>query len=243
MIGIYKITNLLNNKIYIGQSIHIERRWIEHCIPSARSVIGKAIQKYGKQSFSFQVLEECTPDQLDEREEYYIHFYNSIVPNGYNIMDWVDNKSVCFNIDQQTLEDIKNDIQYSSLTFSEIAEKYDLSTRTIIRINQGQTHYSVNDHYPLRDRVHRETSFCIDCGEKITTGAIRCSKCNAQWNRKAERPTRNELKQLIRTTPFTTLGKMYGVTDNAIRKWCKSYNLPAKSAVIKQMTDAEWLEI
>ena len=49
MIGIYKITNLINNKIYIGQSIHIERRWSEHCQPSAKSLIAKAIQKYGKE--------------------------------------------------------------------------------------------------------------------------------------------------------------------------------------------------
>ena len=85
MIGVYKIENLINGKIYIGQSIHIERRWKEHCIPSSKSLIGKAIKKYGKENFSFQVLNECAQENLDELEEYYISKYNSIAPNGYNI--------------------------------------------------------------------------------------------------------------------------------------------------------------
>ena len=72
MIGIYKITNLKNGKSYIGQSVHIERRWSEHCIPSSKSLIGKAIQKYGKENFSFQVLEECSVELLNEKEEFYI---------------------------------------------------------------------------------------------------------------------------------------------------------------------------
>ena len=46
--GIYKIENLINHKVYIGQSKHIERRWAEHCHPSAKSLISKAIKKYGK---------------------------------------------------------------------------------------------------------------------------------------------------------------------------------------------------
>ena len=49
MIGIYKITNKINNKSYIGQSIHIERRWSEHCFPSKTSQISLAIQEFGKE--------------------------------------------------------------------------------------------------------------------------------------------------------------------------------------------------
>lgn len=62
--GIYKITNLFNGKVYIGQSIHIERRWKEHCFFSANSLIGKAIQKYGKQNFSFEILEEVQDEEV-----------------------------------------------------------------------------------------------------------------------------------------------------------------------------------
>ena len=51
---------------------------------------------------------------------------------------------------------------------------------------------------------------------------------------------REELKTLIRIKPFTQIAKMYGVSDNAIRKWCKSEGLPSKSSEIKLYTDNEW---
>lgn len=68
MIGIYKIQNKINNKIYIGQSVHIERRFQEHCFPSKTSVISKAIQKYGKDNFTFDIIEECNISELNEKE-------------------------------------------------------------------------------------------------------------------------------------------------------------------------------
>lgn len=51
---------------------------------------------------------------------------------------------------------------------------------------------------------------------------------------------REELKKLIRTIPFTQIGKQYGVTDNAVRKWCDKYKLPRKVSEIKKYTDEEW---
>lgn len=71
-IGIYKIENLLSHKVYIGQSINIEKRWKQHCQPSNKSLIAKDIQKYGKDNFSFIILEECLIDKLNEREDFYI---------------------------------------------------------------------------------------------------------------------------------------------------------------------------
>ena len=72
---------------------------------------------------------------------------------------------------------------------------------------------------------------------------MRCKECNDSHQRVVNRPSREVLKQLIRTTPFTTLGKRYGVSDNAVRKWCKMYNLPFKSSEIKKISDFEWTEI
>ena len=53
-------------------------------------------------------------------------------------------------------------------------------------------------------------------------------------------PNRNELKKLIRSTPFTTIGNMYGIDSNAIRKWCDKYNLPRTKKEIKSYSDEEW---
>lgn len=81
--GIYKITNLINNKIYIGQSVNIERRLNEHKRRDEQK-IDKAIKKYGFENFNFEIIEMCQPDKLDELENYWIGYYNSLVPNGYN---------------------------------------------------------------------------------------------------------------------------------------------------------------
>ena len=75
MVGIYLITNKVNGHQYVGQSVRIERRWIEHKCPSNQSkgtVLSRAFKKYGNDSFEFSVLEECSEDKLDEREMYYI---------------------------------------------------------------------------------------------------------------------------------------------------------------------------
>lgn len=85
MIGIYKITNKINQKIYIGQSNDIKRRFQEHQIVGAKSRIpvDVAIQKYGKDNFLYEVLEECSISELNEKESYWITKLDAI-KNGYN---------------------------------------------------------------------------------------------------------------------------------------------------------------
>lgn len=241
MIGIYKIENLINHKCYVGQSVHIERRWKEHCQPSTKSVISSAIKKYGKENFSFQVLEECLEQDLDEKEIFYIEKFNCIVPNGYNIKDYVDNAETTFAFyDKETFFSIIKDIKDDCLSLQAISEKYDICRRTVYRINQGEVHRLPDEKYPLRCSKEIERHYCIDCGKQINKKATRCKECSFKFQRKTDRPDRDKLKQLIRMTSFSSLGREYGVTDNAIRKWCKSYNLPSKSSEIKKISDEEW---
>lgn len=77
MIGIYRITNLINGKSYIGQSRDIQRRFWDHrCIShEGNRHLKHAMLKYGKECFKYEVLEECKADQLDEREIYYINTF------------------------------------------------------------------------------------------------------------------------------------------------------------------------
>ena len=89
MIGIYKITNLLTGKSYIGQSVNIATRWSQHKSIS-RSIetldgneLHKDILELGIDNFSFEVIEETTVDKLDEREIYWIAYYDTFY-NGYN---------------------------------------------------------------------------------------------------------------------------------------------------------------
>lgn len=87
--GIYKITNKINNKCYIGKAINIKRRWIEHRYMAQNSdcnyALYRAIRKYGLENFSFEIIEECPEDNhtLFEKEQYWIEYYNSF-KDGYN---------------------------------------------------------------------------------------------------------------------------------------------------------------
>ena len=83
MVGIYKITKKENGKSYIGQSNDISRRFGEH--KRNRDIpVDMAIQKYGPDAFTFEVIEECSLDDLDEREKFWIAYYNTYKGFGYN---------------------------------------------------------------------------------------------------------------------------------------------------------------
>ena len=94
--GIYKVTNTYNNKSYIGKSKHIELRWKQHKTepfnPNSdayNTLFYRAIRKYGIDSFIFEIIEECDETQLNEREKYWIKYYNTFIFNdnscGYNM--------------------------------------------------------------------------------------------------------------------------------------------------------------
>lgn len=91
MIGIYKIQNNVNGKIYIGQSVNIEKRWKEHIYElNANKHINKHLQsawnKYGKNNFDFTIVCLCDISELDDKEMYYISKYSSFNEEyGYNL--------------------------------------------------------------------------------------------------------------------------------------------------------------
>jgi hypothetical protein len=97
----------------------------------------------------------------------------------------------------------------------------------------------------LYNQASRSTghTYCNCCGVEISYGSEMCLTCHNLNQRHVHRPTRDELKQLIRTEPFLAIGKRFRVTDNAVRKWCDQENLPRKNSVIKKYTEEEWQQI
>lgn len=85
--------------------------------------------------------------------------------------------------------------------------------------------------------------YCQRCGRLISYKASHCEECSKLISRKVDRPQREELKQLIRTLPFTTIAKKYGVSDNAIRRWCDGYGLPRKKTEIQKISNEDWEQI
>lgn len=140
---IYRITNKINGKSYIGQTIQsVKERFYQHCATKCSQAvlnmaIHKAIFKYGKQNFIIEVIEKVESVNLNDREKYWIEYYNSYT-NGYNstkggqkgfkLFKDLDTQAVIksyklgkslreigkiFNVDKQTVKDllIRNNIK------------------------------------------------------------------------------------------------------------------------------------
>lgn len=154
MVGIYKITNLQNNKVYIGQSINIQERWKQHkselnCHRHQNDHLQKAWDIYGKDNFKFEIICECSKDELDDKEIFYISEYNSINRDyGYNIQ----NGGASSPSAQETIEKLrgcgsdlsKDDVyrikicMYLLMDRKEISNKYNVSPKVLTAISQGK---------------------------------------------------------------------------------------------------------
>lgn len=87
--GVYCIENNINGKCYIGQSVNVRRRIRRHIRDIGNlkyvSAITLALAKYGEQSFSYKLLEQCQREELNDKEVYFINKFKCMAPNGYNL--------------------------------------------------------------------------------------------------------------------------------------------------------------
>ena len=162
--AIYKITNLVNNKIYIGQTVHPNKRWWEHQKRAKTHYddypIHLAINKYGAENFSFKIL-EWTED-YDNEEARFIKEYNSISPNGYNLIDgghppiMTGERHPKNTVSNNTVKSIIQELKNNTLSDREIAIKYDVTDKIVADINHGYTHRQENENYPIRIKKGRQ---------------------------------------------------------------------------------------
>ena len=158
---IYIIRNTINEKVYIGQAKDPESRWKGHLSECNQlldnSIIHKAMNKYGYENFYMEILEGPI-ENYNEREKFWISFFNSISPNGYNILEggeeppvrrgFSNNKS---KINKEQLYEIYELLKNPHLTLTEIGSYYNYSPATIRAINQGKRYKQEDIQYPIRD--------------------------------------------------------------------------------------------
>jgi group I intron endonuclease len=105
---IYKITNILDGKIYIGKTTDPKRRWYHHQYYDSEFVLKRALEKHSIENFNFEVIEQinCTNSQASKREVFFIKHFNCKVPLGYNMTNGGEG-SKGFKMKEETVEKIR----------------------------------------------------------------------------------------------------------------------------------------
>lgn len=230
----------VNGMAYIGQSVNIERRYKDHRsrINGGRSENSKFHEAAiidGFDSFSFTVLEECLVEELNEKEIYYIGQYNTLFPNGYNTSPGGSSPHTNKLSSFSDVGEIINLLRSTNLTNSEIGMKFGVSDQTISDINCGRIWFSDKVDYPVRNRGalakgragKRKYHACIRCGKCIhrarATGM--CVDCYNLEKSKGM-PDKKELYEALCRNSFEKVASKYGVSSNAVRKWCQKHGIP-----------------
>lgn len=153
---IYKITNKVNNKSYIGQTTQtLEKRWKKHLSQlNDNTYFHRAIKKYGANNFLKEILEDnIFNEKLDEREIYWIAKEGTYIDNGgYNLT--VGGKSTPHRVRKLSdieIKEIKKLLKDTKISQKEISEKFNVDFSTISDINVGDTWFDENCNYPLRE--------------------------------------------------------------------------------------------
>ena len=254
MIGIYRITNKINGKCYIGQSVNIKQRWKNHrkdaFWPQSQAYdypLYQAMRKYGIDIFLFEILEECLPEQLNERECFYIKKYRSY-GKGYNQNAGGNSCFHPIKLDTPTIIQIITALKTTTKTNTELADEFCVSEGMIRAINLGSCWPQPNECYPIRILRERDATgkiikktkkkkHCKQCGQLIWNTSTYCSQCKKliqQQINAQRRPPKLELAKMVKEFGFEETGRQFNVSGKAIAKWCQSYEIPH---TIKELID------
>ena len=203
MIGIYKIKNKVNGKVYIGQSIRIEKRWIDHKKTlrsnSHRNIyLQNAWNKYGEENFIHEIIEECDISELNDKEIYWIKYYNSTDSScGYNL----DKGGGC-NKEISDITREKLSISHKGENNSQSHSVICLETKEVFT-----TIKQANDKYDIPKSV---ISSCCRKKRKVANGL------HWMYYEDYLNSTKKEIEKIINNNPISHCVKVMNITTNCI---------------------------
>lgn len=214
LVGIYKITNTINGKVYIGQSTNLSTRWAVHKSKAknghSNMYISNAINKYGPTLFTYEVIEECSKAELDEKEKYWISYYDSTNRDkGYNQLPGGHHTTISQDMTEEVLENITNDLKNTKFTMRQIGDKYGMCEDTISSINTGRRWFRDGIDYPIRKK--RADSVVISREELI-----------------------NKMKEIGK---IVGVAAYYECSVATIRARCREYNIPSDMKLFYKALD------
>lgn len=172
--GIYIITNLINNRIYVGQTQRkFIDRWKDHIrvlkrldTVTKKSPLLQAFQKCGLENFDFKVLEYCDKELLDNREQFWICQLGANTNQNYNQTAGGQNQNLKAT-QPKWVNFLIKDLNETTLSLNQLAKKYNCSYGTIYDINSGKHYYNKEINYPIR--ILKQSKLLLICEDLKTT--------------------------------------------------------------------------
>ena len=261
---IYKITNKLNRMPYVGKTTRsLEVRFKEHT--KADSYIGRAIRKYGEENFLCEVIEECeTPEQLNEREIFWIAFFNCKQPNGYNQTDGGENTNflghhhteeakATLSVSHRAETPYKNllaEMDKRQFTYSALAKLMDSTQPAFSLKMRDQRQFTDNDVAKLVEIFGLPAEYLLarDDGQPLVL-ASRAGENNPFFgkrhtdetrmesakNNRGDTPYKNLLTEMDkRQISYSNLAELLGVSQASISR---------KMTGVRNFTEIEWAKL
>ena len=220
---IYKITNKINNKVYIGQTIKtLEERWKQHLSAANNNDhkhLYQSINKYGKDNFIIEIIDQAKDiDDLNQKEKYWVDYYNSLDPNiGYNnieggITNPMNYETIKeFHNKRMRSEEVKTKI---SNTMKKLRKEKGFSEETRNKISQklkGNQHFKGKKRTPEAIQKTSESLFksvyCIDLEGNVLQEFNSVKEAAKWWNDNGYK--RNKLESLSNKIKESAVNNKY----------------------------------
>ena len=251
MIGIYKVIYLPESKVvYVGQSINIEGRFKQHKKyynnPKElgyNSHFYRTLRKYGIDNFQFELIEECSVEELNDKEIYWIAYFDTFNNRCNSTIG--GQHMAARNLTDEEIRELKKDLAENKLSYNEMSHKFGVSNLFISQVNKGILYPDENVNIIRILGVPNKSERCIRpkikkycelCGKEINVESRLCLDCYAKEKlRQNSNVSEEELINLLKENQrnFEKVGKQIGISRSAIKKRLKGKNLPYHSSDYK----------